>query len=172
MMMVGAISEMRVIQSDAAISPELQDAIDEWLEVYSMKPILNAWVNAAPPLTKARTVFRLESGNRGSKALRELRVGSIWELGRSTASTLNALLTGVIEPNEPPADEGSIFYVELAAGRSWGRDIVHSEGDHPTNIPREFLLRAGVKVRVTRITEFEVDYMDDMLKVFHGEAFL
>jgi hypothetical protein len=114
---------------------------------------LDKWVEDAPPLTHDEIVYRVEHGNRGVKAIKELHVGSTWTLGTSASESIRGIIKGVLEPGEKTPEEACIFEIHLPKGKSWGRPVRHSDRHHPENIQEEFLLRKGIQVRVIKIYE-------------------
>lgn len=140
-------------------SSNIQDHVDTWVETGDGSAELDKWIEEAPPLQHNLIVYRVEHGNRGVKALKELHQGSTWELGRSTSMSERGIIDGVLEPGGQGPDEACVFVIHLPAGKSWGRKIKHSDHDHPENVQDEFMLRKGVKVRVTDV--IEPDSTDD-----------
>ena len=135
----------------------IQDHIDGWIEANIGSEEFFKWVDEAPPLTKSLEVYRVEHGNRGIKALKELEVGDVWTLGRSTSMSQKGILKGVLEPGITKPEKTCIFEITLPSGRSFGRKITHSDKHHPENIQDEFVLKAGVQVRITEKFDPEDD---------------
>jgi hypothetical protein len=135
----------------------IQDHVDAWIEANIDSAEFFKWIDDAPTLTQSITVYRVEHGNRGVKALKELKIGDVWTLGRSTSTSQKGILKGVLKPGNIPPEKACILEITLPSGKSFGRKIAHSDKSHPENVQDEFILKAGVQVRITEKFDPEDD---------------
>lgn len=134
-------------------SPEVQDAIDAWISAALESPELDEYLRAAPVLTRRLVTYRALFGPRAVYGWERHQVGDWIDFPsmQSTAMSWQALQQGVIEPNGGE-DEYIILKFILTPGASYGRQLSHSNPEHPENAQDEFLLKPGLRFRLTAIT--------------------
>lgn len=141
----------QLLETEPEVVP--QDAIDAWISAALESPELDEYLRAAPVLTRRLVTYRVLFGPRAVYGWERHQVGDWIDFPamQSTAMSWQALQQGVIEPNGGE-DEYIILKFVLTPGASYGRQLSHSNPEHPENAQDEFLLKPGLRFRLTAIT--------------------
>jgi hypothetical protein len=124
-----------------------REAVDEWIEAaYLDEPVMRKFLMKGLP-SFGEKCYRAEFGSKAKK-FKALPIGEDVDMSyKSASASMAALNNGVIEPN---GGEHWLLELRIPSGLRCGRDIKHSDPEHPENVQEEFLIGPGVKFKIMK----------------------